>query len=57
MATCLSGVLLTFLGNQFVHAAVEFFLTAAKYVLGAITIDLFLIGNFIGANYLYQRYH
>jgi hypothetical protein len=35
---------------------VNYFFIGSKYVLGAIVIDIFLIGNFIGCNYLFQKY-
>lgn len=56
MSICIAGIVLTFLGNQFFHDFVNYFFIGSKYVMGAITLDIALIGNFIGVNYLYQKY-
>lgn len=49
-------MVLTFLGNDFFQSFVNYFFLGSKYVMGAIIIDLVIIGNFVGVNYLYQKY-
>ena len=55
MVICVSGIVLTFLGNDFFHQFVSYFFIGLKYVIGAVAIDLVIIGNYAAVNQFIER--
>jgi len=52
---CLSGIVLTFLGNDIFHQCVGYFFVGIKYMLLTFVVDLILIGNFLLINHIVQK--
>ena len=55
MTMCLSGIVLTFLGNDIFHQFVGYFFIGIKYLLLTFVVDLILIGNFLLINQIFQK--
>jgi hypothetical protein len=55
MSICLSGIVLTFLGNEIFHQFVSYFFVGLKYILLTIFVDLILISNFLVINHIIQK--
>ena len=52
---CLSGIVLTFLGNDIFHQFVGYFFVGVKYILLTFLVDFVLIGNFLLINQIFQK--
>jgi hypothetical protein len=55
MSMCLSGIVLTFLGNDIFHQFVGYFFVGVKYILLTFLVDFVLIGNFLLINQIFQK--